>query len=259
MLIPSVSSAMGRRRASSGGAYTANAIYGSQPSSDFINRSGGISGASDNKLLLLSHWVKCDTKSSNGRIINQGGDIYILHKVLTGTQNFQFLIYNTSGIVINCYWSSTSLSTDTWYHFLFSVDMSDSGKRFLYINDTDYTSSITWAIYNNVNFEWSDTSGTISIGGNPGQIYHTFYGCLSEFYMTNEYLDISVEANRRKFINDSGAPVDLGSDGSTPTGTQPLLYFNNPASTWYVNKGSGGSFAEEAGATITNCSDTPSS
>lgn len=49
---------------------------------------------------------------------------------------------------------------------------------------------------------------------------------LSELYVNyGESLDLDVEANRRKFITAEGEPVDLGADGSEPTGNQPDFYF----------------------------------
>ena len=53
-----------------------------------------------------------------------------------------------------------------------------------------------------------------------------------------------MEANRRKFIDVDGKPVDLGSDGSTPTGTVPLMFFSGPTDDWHINKGSVGGFTE---------------
>ena len=38
----------------------------------------------------------------------------------------------------------------------------------------------------------------------------------------------------------NGISENLGSDGSTPTGTAPILFLNNPASTWHTNLGTGG-------------------
>jgi hypothetical protein len=67
-----------------------------------------------------------------------------------------------------------------------------------------------------------------------------------------EFLDISVEANRRKFINAAGDPVDLGSDGSTPTSTAPIVYQNGDFTNFETNQGTGGNFTV-TGA-LTTCS-----
>jgi hypothetical protein len=58
------------------------------------------------------------------------------------------------------------------------------------------------------------------------------------------HLDLSVEANRRKFISAAGKPVSLGANGSTPTGSQPIIYLANPTATWQDNLGAGGNFTE---------------
>jgi hypothetical protein len=44
------------------------------------------------------------------------------------------------------------------------------------------------------------------------------------YFAPGQYLDFSTESNRRKFITAIGTPMDLGSDGSAPTGTAPLVY-----------------------------------
>jgi hypothetical protein len=75
-----------------------------------------------------------------------------------------------------------------------------------------------------------------------------FYkGVLGQFYFDPNYIDLSVQANREKFVSGTGAsvkPVDFGTDGSTPTGTQPIIYLNNPFGTFQNNLGSGGNFTE---------------
>jgi hypothetical protein len=66
---------------------------------------------------------------------------------------------------------------------------------------------------------------------------------VSNFWMApGQYIDFSVEANRRKFIDANGKPVDLGADGSTPTGTAPAVFFSGDASGFGTNKGTGGTF-----------------
>ena len=67
-------------------------------------------------------------------------------------------------------------------------------------------------------------------------------------------MDISIEANRRKFIDANGCPVNLGASGQTPTGSQPILYLNGDSTEFYINKGSGGNFTESG--TIGDGTDT---
>ena len=53
----------------------------------------------------------------------------------------------------------------------------------------------------------------------------------------NQTLDLSVQANREKFIL-AGAPVDLELNGSGPTGTAPEWYYDGNAPDW-INQGTG--------------------
>lgn len=58
-------------------------------------------------------------------------------------------------------------------------------------------------------------------------------GSLFDYWEAHDFIDISVEANRRKFIDSLGYPVDLGGDGSNP-GVTPIVFLhvaggvNNP-------------------------------
>jgi hypothetical protein len=80
--------------------------------------------------------------------------------------------------------------------------------------------------------------------------------CLAEVYINlAEYVDLSVEANRRKFISSAGKPVNLGASGSVPTGTAPIMYFKGPASAFPTNLGTGGNFTVTG--TLTDGSTNP--
>lgn len=66
------------------------------------------------------------------------------------------------------------------------------------------------------------------------------------YFNTAEYLDLSDSSNIALFIDSGGAPVDLGSDGSNPTGTAPYAFFHiadtsTTPSDFETNLGSGGS------------------
>src|SRR3546814_17811034 len=73
------------------------------------------------------------------------------------------------------------------------------------------------------------------------------------------YIDLSVTANRRKFVGSGAATsVDLGADGSTPTGTAPLVFLSGATADWHTNKGAGGGFTEN-GALTDAATDPPAS
>jgi hypothetical protein len=71
---------------------------------------------------------------------------------------------------------------------------------------------------------------------------------VGDFYSTAPaaFYDLSVTANRRKFIAADGTPVDLGANASSVTGTVPYTYLTvrpgGVANDFATNNGSGGPF-----------------
>lgn len=73
------------------------------------------------------------------------------------------------------------------------------------------------------------------IGGLVGSIAHLYVAF-------GQWLDLSDPANIAKFYAD-GLPVDLGADGSAPTGTAPTIYTRGGRGDFSDNLGSGGDFS----------------
>ena len=106
----------------------------------------------------------------------------------------------------------------------YMIDVDDKNEVTLVDLAIDYTQP-AWGI------------GASSVGG------LLFDGVISELYFnTAEYLDFSIEANRRLFISADGYPVDLGLSGQKPTGTAPIVYMRSPADNAGLNSGTGGDF-----------------
>ena len=81
-------------------------------------------------------------------------------------------------------------------------------------------------------------------------------GYMSDYWVApGQYVDFSVVATRRLFIDANGRPVNLGDDGSTPTGTAPAIFFalasdDSTATDWGINLGTGGDFTWTGTPTI---------
>ena len=135
--------------------------------------------------------------------------------------------------------ANTVLVAHGWQHWLFSWNTTGS-KRHLYLNDVEglAAGSISEdALGDLANSTPKWAVGATTTGGSD------FNGQISELYFDpTTYTDLSVEANRRKFITESGHAADLGTDGSKPTGTSPILYLPDGDAT--DNKGTGGNFTK---------------
>lgn len=100
-------------------------------------------------------------------------------------------------------------------------------------------------------------SGQTLLVGKSG-FGNEFDGDMAEFWLSMTRLDFSVEANRRKFYSATGKPVDVGSDGSTPTGSAPEVYLSvrpgDAAADFVTNRGSGNNFTQNGTLTIASTS-----
>jgi hypothetical protein len=68
-------------------------------------------------------------------------------------------------------------------------------------------------------------------------------GLIAELWLsTTTFIDLTVTANRRKFVTADLRPVYLGVTGEIPTGSAPIMYMSGDSSTWFTNKGTGGGF-----------------
>jgi len=216
------------------------------------------SGWSDTKQFTISIWFRASslhdgflfdigdvsvTTSSHLYLESDGGIILGLKD--SGSFNQKHTITSSD---------SAKYAANTWYHLLASVRTNSSSTAYFYKNDT--VSDGTWSDHFNSNIDWTRNQYSIGSKINEG---NKFNGDLGPIWIDNTYLDITVESNRRKFISASGTPVDLGSDGSTPTGSQPKVYIRGEASVWNSadnNKGSTSDYSE-IGGTITDSSNEP--
>lgn len=224
---------------------------------DYLLRGAPLTGIVDSKTGIFSAWVKQAADGSAGRLfVARGTTVNDIDITLASDGKLQIIAKNAAGSnVIFILGGTATLVADGWTHLLcawdlsvpvfhmYRTDVEDIGTTLTLLDDTiDYTEQ-----------DWSIGAGWLS--SLPGN--RKFDGDMAEVYFQDgEFLDLSEEINRRLFISAGGKPVDLGADGSNPTGTQPIVYMTGATSTWHTTKGSGGGFTE-VGA-LTNASSSPS-
>jgi len=225
---------------------------------DYLARGAAFTGAdADMKSTTLSVWVKT-SGSGNRRLMGGQGspnDQKFFNINTNGSVTLQ--VFNASSPV-TCFMQTNSsvIVNGTWTHIMASYD-SVAGVGHFYIDDVDEESSQT---INNVTASFTTTEKFVGVANNsfPNS---KFDGDMADFYYNDaEYIDLSVEANRRKFISASGGPVDLGSDGSTPTGTAPIMFLSladgDAVASFGTNKGTGGGMTTTG--SFTEASEGPS-
>ena len=234
------------------GPYVANAVD-FDGTNDYLLRGSDLTGTVDSSTGILSAWLRFDGGNGTnlGALYNDTQNVRL---VKNSSDKLRMVLGTSAGGTKQLIFETATAYTAgaTWLHILASWDTNFSaGNKIgqLYVNDAnDYSLVSDTATAFNVDYTAANWSvGARTVGD------QTLNGCMADLYFApNQYLDFSVEANRRKFISASGKPVNLGSDGSLPTGSAPIVYLNNPAASFGTNKGTGGDF------TITGSLDTAS-
>lgn len=230
---------------------------------DYMKRGAALTGAVASGIFTFSVWYKYlggdGTSQEMFNIVSTvGGSTNRFRIVRNNLNNWNFVgATSAGGALFNATFTGTVIADGSWHNLLVSIDLSSTSKRWVYIDDTSVAGAMTWSTYSSGNMDFAAADS--SIGG--GQGFNLTNGDLAEFYFAaGQYLDLSVTANRRKFITAGLKPVDLGSDGSTPTGSAPTIYCHltdgEAVANFATNRGTGGNFSITG--TLTTGSTSPS-
>lgn len=239
-----------------GGPYAVNGVR-FDGTNDYISRGGALTGQTSHAAMIGSIWFLADSDGANlylgrGRQATESSRPIEMNR--TSSNKVRIILRNAANN-IRVHWESdnTVLAASGWNHLLFGINLVATPVAKFYLNDVAQGAPLTGPTTDDI--AWGSLTnfflGSDSTAGNK------WLGDMAEFYLNNgEYLDFATESNRRKFIDASGYPVDLGADGSTPTGTAPIIFQEGATAAWHTNKGSGGGFTE-SGA-LTDAATSPS-
>lgn len=140
------------------------------------------------------------------------------------------------GTVVFTATNSTPITDTNWHNMLIGCDTTQLSKCKIYFDGADETTGAA-ALGLSIDYTTSNWFiGANILGSQNANVDMAVY------YFSTEFLDITTEANRRKFVDAAGRPVPLGAKCERPTGSQPIICLNNPPSSFHINKGSGGDF-----------------
>ena len=214
-------------------------------STDYGTRADFANNA-DSQYCVLSFWLKPFADGAQYNLVYGTDGIPFIYRAATNKVHINLY---TAALGWGCGVNTSAIAAASgWTHVLMSCDLSVP-EAHLYVNDiSDKTES---GVVNST-IDWTRASWLFGTGGG---IY--WKGDLAEWWRSNraaDYLDFSVEANRRKFITAGGKPVDLGLTGAEPTGNQPILYLSSrigdAAASFFTNKGDGGDFTANGSVVI---------
>jgi hypothetical protein len=229
-------------------AYTANAV--SMNSGFWMSKGSALTGVSDSKVGTLSFWYKphAGTDAQTHRLLQaDSAQNTILVDRLATSGTMRIILANAAGTTIAQFASTSAfLIANNWRHCLVSWNLATATFQ-MYVNDSADASTASPLTNDTIAYA---THGNTWFSSVPGleadaDIADLWFDTGVVFASG---LDLSVTANRRKFISAVLAPVNLGTDGSTPGGIIPPIYAAGPAAGFTTNKGAGGGFTLGAGS-----------
>jgi|ETN02SMinimDraft_2_1059926.scaffolds.fasta_scaffold56275_1 hypothetical protein len=239
-----------------GGAYQANSVRFDGSSDCFQWKTTSMT-INNGKAGTISVWL--DPMGNDGavrEIIRSVGEWF---EAQFNTDNkFRVRAWNGSAYAFNMYSTDTYIATDGWTHFLATWNLA-TGTNYMYVDSVDVLDG--GSATSDFTIDYQTTGWTnFAHNGSGGVGMWIYDGEVADLWFDDSYMDITDSANRLKFIDGDGKPVDLGDDGSKPTGSSPILYQSKregeDADDFGTNKGTGGDITLQS--SIADGSSSPS-
>lgn len=228
-------------------ALTNGVLFAASP---YLSKSTYYNGVSNGKKLSFSIWVNRITTGSQQSIYGAGGGGELIIEFNASNQlrvRAEAVGTSTTALEVT---TATEFNDTDWHHVQVGFDMGNASNRGIAVDDA--ADSATWSTYTDTTLEWNVNQINFASAAGGGSLLNAN---VAEFWLDyNTFIDPTVEANRRPFINAYGKPGNLGG-GYVPTGAQPTVYLSGDASEWYTNKGYGGGFT--LNGSISNSATSP--
>lgn len=219
-------------------AYVADAVT-FDGTNDYLTRGEDFDANSDGKEGTVVFAVKFNGGDGALQRIFESTSTRGLSINRTDTNIFHFEGRDSGGVTrLTIESDSAYVAASGWLVVMASWNLATGAGHFYVGHTEDMAASPTL-----VDADIDYTRANHSVGANPiGS--SKLNADLGDFWFGLGYIDLSVEANRLKFIDAMGKPIDLGSDGSKP-GVSPILFLHlgdgeTPADNYAINAGAGG-------------------
>lgn len=206
-------------------------------SNDYYTRGANYTGLSNGFRWTVSFWFRRNGVGTLQRILGDDGASNKFNLHFQADNTIRMIGKDSGGTTRLDMQTSTAVSTTTsWHHCVLSVQATFDAK--MYLDDVNVT-SITTQSATSTELSRTDHSVGADVSGS-----NKLNADIADMFFTPSYIGLSTESNRRKFITSSLRPVDLGSDGSIPFGTAPILFQRvrpgGIAADFTTNRGTGG-------------------
>jgi hypothetical protein len=212
--------------------------------SDYLSRSSDMTGNVDSKTFTLSCWFySASTQNATAGLVWNTSGRFGIGLSSTGKGLAIRALTSANGWLLDA-GANSVFALETWSHLLISIDLNNSANRYVYLNDTDITSSISWATYNVGDISFTEANWFVA-SSNAGATQRN-EGRQANTFLDYTYRDLSVTNNRRLFITADGQPA------TGLASLSPILYMPLDGSTASVgtNSGTGGDFTVNGSPTV---------
>lgn len=223
---------------SGGGVFVANtAVF---DGTDYMRLSAVPTGIADGKAFTLSFWADSANSLTEATYLSAasaGTNRFLVYRP-NGASVIRVIGRNSAGTTILDITSSLTLTAAAgWQHVYIAVDLSTAGGTELYkiyVNNVS-DGSIIKSVFTNDTIDFNMATPSYTVGANPAGA-NLFNGEMCEFWLDDVYLN-----DTSKFYS-AGKPISLGSNGQTPTGSVPVMYFslNGSGNSWATDSSSNG-------------------
>jgi hypothetical protein len=218
--------------------YTATAF----DSGDYLGHSGSLTSAADSKLMTVSFWLKLNDAAQNGtvrKLYSYLGDQSRIWLETDDTLRFSFEDNGGANFVARYISTATFTQSASWRHVAIAFNVTGGGTSLRWVYVDGASDGGTWTFWNDFAIDWDSGGDHGIMARSSGTEIVT--GSLAEFYLSTAHA-VNLSTSLTLFRTAGGKPENLGADGSTPTGSQPIIYLKNPFGTFQNNLGSGGNF-----------------
>lgn len=217
-------------------AYTAGtAVY--DGTNDRIEIIGSPTGLADGGVFSFSFWYHDDGGDGTQRELVEWATSSAAYRLrIEHTTANKIMVQardSTPTVILQVTSTNTITTASGWVRISGCFNLSNTSLRKLYFGTTAETLSVT--TYTNGSIDMAGASWKYDVGTTTNGVLD-ITGALSEFWFDDSYLD-----DPTKFES-GGHPISLGSDGSLPTGSQPVFYLKGDGNGWNINSGTGGNF-----------------
>ena len=209
--------------------------------STWLSRGADMTGLSSSDYWTFSFWYKFDSTTDSKVYENRSETVKFANTYL-----WQIEADDT----INDGYEGLDTDLTKWHHTCGMVNSASAENTNYYRDDALISPLYQLGTRDGTNISVSSIDHFFFTQGGPSRGAY-FQGSIYEFWMDwGQNIDLTNTTTRRKFINADLTPVDLGSDGATPTGTAPTVYFTGGPSDFATNLGTGGAFSVGAGSLV---------